>query len=118
MFEFHRLSFGLRNAGNMFERIMDQILGNLPYCIVYIDNILVFSHNLSFHVQHFQDVLELCIVHGRTIGLGKCEFRVSKTKFLGHCLTSSGLSPLLKHTSAIRDFLLLWINQDFKDFVV
>ena len=42
--------------------------------------------------------------HGLTIGLGKCEFAVSKTEFLGHRLTSSGLHPLLKHTSAIQDF--------------
>ena len=42
MFEFLRLPFfGLRNAGNEFQRMMDQILGNLPYCFVYIDDILV-----------------------------------------------------------------------------
>ena len=104
MFEFLHLPFGLRNAGNTFQRMMDQILFNLPYCFVYIDDILVFSPNLSSHVQHLQDVLELCRVHGLTIGLGKCEFRVPKTEFQVHRLTSSGLSPLLKHTSSIRYF--------------
>ena len=48
MFEFHRLPFGLQNT----QRMMDQILGNSPYCFVYIDDILVFSPNLSSHVQH------------------------------------------------------------------
>ena len=42
--------------------------------------------------------------HGLTIGLGKCEFAVAKTEFLGHRLTSSGLHPLQKHTSTIQDF--------------
>ena len=51
MFEFLRLPFGLRNTGNTFQRMMDQILGNLPYCFVYIDDILVFSPNLSSHVS-------------------------------------------------------------------
>ena len=42
--------------------------------------------------------------HDLMIGLGKCEFAVPETEFLGHRLTSSGLQPLLKHTSTIRDF--------------
>ena len=98
------MPFGLRNAGITFQWMMDQILGNLPYCFVYIDDILVFSPNLTSHVQHLRDVLELCHVHGLRIGLGKCEFAVSKTEFLGHCLPSSGLHPLQKQTSAIQDF--------------
>ena len=104
MFEFLFLPFGLRNASNTFQCLMDQILGNLPYCFVYIDDILVFSPDLSSHIQHLRDVLELCQAQGLTIGLGKCEFAIAKTKFLGHQLTSSGLHPLSKHTSAIQDF--------------
>ena len=48
--------------------------------------------------------IRLCRAHSLTIGLGKFEFGVPETKFLGHHLTRSSLSPLLKHTSAIRDF--------------
>ena len=47
---------------------------------------------------------ELCRPHGLTIGLGKCEFAMPETEFLGHRLSSSSLYPLPKHTSAIRDF--------------
>ena len=35
MFEFLRLPFGLRNTGNTFQRMMDQILGDLLFCFVY-----------------------------------------------------------------------------------
>ena len=59
MFELLCLPFGLQNAGNTFQQMMDQILGNLPYCFVYIDDILVFSTDLTSHLQHFRDVLEL-----------------------------------------------------------
>ena len=52
MFEFLCLPFGLWNTGNTFQCMMDQILGNLPYCFVYINDILVFSPNLTSHVQH------------------------------------------------------------------
>ena len=115
MFESLRLPFQLWNAGNTFQGMMGQILGNLPYCFVYIDDILVFSPDLSSHVQHLRDVLELCRVRGLTIGLGKCKFAIPETKFLGHCLTSSSLHPLPKHTAAICDFPRRWINLEFSD---
>ena len=34
MFKFLRLPFGLRNARNTFQRMMDQILGDLPFCLI------------------------------------------------------------------------------------
>ena len=48
MFEFLRLSFSLRNAGQMFQRIMDHIFGDVPFCFVYVDDILAFSKNPCF----------------------------------------------------------------------
>ena len=80
--EFLHLPFSLRHAGDTFQKMMDQILGDLP--------------NLSSHVQHLQDVLELCQAHGLMIVLGKYDFGVPETEFLGLCLTSTGLQPLCK----------------------
>ena len=58
MFEFLRLPFGLQNAANTFQSMMDQIL-NLPYLFVYIDDILVFSPDLTSHVQHLRNIPDL-----------------------------------------------------------
>ena len=104
MFEFLRLPFGLRNAGNTFQRMMDSILGDLPYCFTYVDDILVFSTSLEQHVDHLRQVLLLCQQHGLTIGLPKCEFAVPEIEFLGHVLSANGCSPLVKHTAAISEF--------------
>ena len=52
MFEFLRMPFGLFNAGNTIQRLMDQVVSDLPFSFVYVDNILIFSKNLSFHVNH------------------------------------------------------------------
>ena len=104
MFEFLRLPFGLRNAGQTFQRLMDQVLGGLPFCFVYVDDILIFSPDLSSHVDHLREVFELCRLHGLTIGLPKCEFAVSEVEFLGHGLSSSGCRPLVKHTAVIKEF--------------
>ena len=47
MFEFLRLPFGLGNPGQTFQRLTDQVLGGLPNCFVYVDDILVFSRSSS-----------------------------------------------------------------------
>ena len=81
MFEFLRMPFGLRNAGNPFQRMMD--LGDLPFCFVYFDEILIYSKDLFSHVVNLRKVFRLCHKHGLTIGLPKWEFAVSKIEFLG-----------------------------------
>ena len=52
--------------------MMDLVLGD----------ILIFSKDLSSHVDNFQEVFRLCWKHCLTMGLPKCEFAVSKTSFL------------------------------------
>ena len=104
MFEFLRLPFGLRNTGNTFQRMMDSILGNLPYCFTYVDDILIFSSSLEQHVDHLHEVLLLYRQHGLTIGLPKCEFAVLEIEFLGHLVSATGCSPLVKHTTAVSQF--------------
>ena len=104
MFEFLRMPFGIRNAGNTFQPLMDQVLGDLPFCFIYKDDILIFSKNLSSHINHLCEVFFLCRQHGLTIGLPKCEFAVSKIEFFGHLLSANGCSPLTKHFAAITSF--------------
>ena len=83
MYEFIRMPFGLLNAGNTFQRMIDLVLGDLTFCFVYIDDILIFSRDLSFHEDNLQEIFLLCQKHGLTIGLPKCEFAVSKIELLG-----------------------------------
>ena len=71
VFEFRRLPFGLRNAAQTFQRIYNRIFGDLPFCFVYLDDILVFSSSLADCQLHLRGVLDLCL-HGLTINLEKC----------------------------------------------
>ena len=88
MFEFLRLPFGLRNPWNTFQRMMDSILGDLPYCFTYVNDIPVFRSSLEEHLEHLRQVLLLCHQHGLMIGLPKCEFAVPEIEFLGHVLSA------------------------------
>ena len=43
LFEFIRMPFGLKNAGQTFQRMMDNALGDLDFCFIYMDDLLIAS---------------------------------------------------------------------------
>jgi hypothetical protein len=59
LFKFLRMPFGLRNAGMTFQRLMDSLLGNLPFAFMYLDNILVASPSAADHQRHLAAVFSL-----------------------------------------------------------
>ena len=101
---FHYSTFGLRNSGATFQRMMDQIFGHLPYCRVYIDNILVASENHREHRELLQSVLELLRKNGLVIRRDKCAFGASTVEFLGHNISGDGIRPLASKIDAINRF--------------
>ena len=104
LWEFLQTPFGLRNAGCTFQRWMDQILGDLPYCFVYIDDILIASPDPESHREHVRTVCERLSEAGMEINLDKCEFGKTSIEFLGHTVTPDGIAPLRNRVTAISDF--------------
>jgi hypothetical protein len=58
LLEYVRMPFGLRNAGQTFQRLMDQVLRGLDFCFVYLDDILIASSSEAEHVQHLAEVFQ------------------------------------------------------------
>jgi putative transposase len=48
-FEFERMPFGLKNAPRVFQKAMLGILGHLKFVIVFLDDVLIHSPDLSTH---------------------------------------------------------------------
>ena len=59
-FRYKVLPFGLTTAPSLFQRLMDLVLCGLTYvtCLVYLDDIIVYSRDFDTHVQRLQEVLE------------------------------------------------------------
>ncbi len=60
LFEFTVLPFGLCNAPSTFQRLMEFVLAGLTWknCLVYIDDILVFSKDFASHLKDLKEVFE------------------------------------------------------------
>jgi hypothetical protein len=58
LWEFLRMPFGLRNAGQSFQRFMDEVLSGLDFAFCYLDDILIGSSSTEEHLHHLHLVLQ------------------------------------------------------------
>ena len=49
------------------------------FCLVYLDDIIIFSENYNDHVSNVVDVLSEIVRHGLTINYEKIGFSVNKS---------------------------------------
>ncbi len=63
--------FGLRNAGQSFQRFMDQVFDGLDCAFVYLDDILVGSAGPEEHIRHLREVLQRLRKFGLVLNLDK-----------------------------------------------
>ena len=104
LFEWVRMPFGLRNAGCTLQRLMDQILGDIPHCFIYVEDILISSPDIKSHLQHVRQVLDRLRLQSLSINPDKCVFAAPSIEYLGMKVSAEGCVPLSKHTVVISTF--------------
>ena len=101
LFEFTRCPFGLKNAPQDFQRMMDEILGDIPHVFVYLDDILIASSSPEEHMKDLERVFKILDDAGLTINRAKCVLAKPSLDFLGYRVTSTGITPLPERVEAI-----------------
>ena len=102
LWEFLRTPFGLKNAGQTFQRLMDGIFRDTPFVFVYLDDLLIASSNHEEHYEHLRTVLKLLSDNGLVVNKAKCSFGARKLEYLGHEVDANGIRPLPDRIDAIR----------------
>ena len=104
LFEYVKMPFGLRNAAQSFQRYMNELLSDLPYVVVYLDDILIASENEDQHTVHLKVVCSRLNENNININLEKCLLGVSEVPFLGFNVSSAGIIPLPEKVKQIVDY--------------
>ena len=102
LYIFPRTPFGLKNDGQDFQRLMDEILGDIPRVFVYIDDILIASESLEQHLEDLDVVFKTLAANGMVVQRPKCVLGQSSLEFLGYQVSSEGISPLQDRVVAIK----------------
>ena len=73
-------------------------------CLVYLDDVVIYSSTQEEYVKHLHSVLESFRLHGLKLKPSKCEFFKEKIEYLGHSVSSKGVWPSRDNLKAIAKY--------------
>ena len=106
LYSWSRLPFGLVNAPSQFSRVMQRVMSDQLFktLVLYLDDLLIYSSDFDEQLKRLEQVFNRLREVGLKLRPDKCSFAKSSVKFLGHILTSDGLTTDPEKTRAVQDF--------------
>ena len=83
---------------DMFSNLLDVCV------VVYLDNILIYSNDITQHRSHVKEVLKQLRKVGLYAKAKKCEFHSDSVKYLGYVLSPSGLTMSNAKVKTIQEW--------------
>jgi len=118
---YHWLSmpFGLKNAPATFQRALDIILSGLKWqiCLVYLDDVIIFSANAEQHVKDVDKVLRRPREAEVTLTLEKCAWFSDEVEYLGHIVRPGQLHVHNNNVDALKHAKFPTTKTHLKSFV-
>ncbi len=103
LFEYLFTPFGLSNAAQTFQRMIDCTCADLEGTFPYMDDTRVGSPDRETHLHHLDKLFAALAINGLAINLEKCIFAVPTLEFLGHKISAAGSAPATDHTAEIQN---------------
>lgn len=103
LYSFNRLPQGIKPAAQIFQQLMETIIGKMPQVFPYIDDIILASDDQEEHIQLIKGVVKKLHEAGFSLSLEKCQFFRSELKCLGFIISQDGLKPDPDAVAAIRE---------------
>ena len=118
LFECDRMPFDLCYAPATFQRLMQNCLSelNLTYCLIYLDDVIVYSKDLEQHLARIRVVFECLQEHGLKLKPSKCDLFKCKIIYLAHHVSKDGVKPSHKNVASILECPVLKTFTDIHSF--
>ena len=103
LYECESMPFGLCNVPPTFQRLMQNCLGelNLTYCLIYLDDVIVFSKMPEEHLLRMRVVFDRPREHGLKLKPSKWDVFKTKINYLAHHMSKEGVRPSKKNLESI-----------------
>ena len=103
-YECERMPFRLTHTPSTFQHLMESCLGNLhlQYCIIYLDDIIVFSKTPEEHLDRLRADFEQLKKAELKLKHSKCTFFKQELTYLGHVVCKNGIQTDSKKVEAIQ----------------
>ena len=115
--EFKRCPFGLAQAPAYFQRLVNEVLSGFTFVFRYLDDILVFSPDMTSHLQHLRLLFERLRTADLKLKESKCNFLKRHIQYLGHIVLGEGITPLPEELDSIQKMLPPKTPKEIKQFL-
>ena len=95
---------GLQNSAQSFQRLLQEVIGDMDNVFCYLDDLLVYNVSEEDHLKTLRELFTRLDKAGLTIALDKCLFGKSELTYLGYSVNSSGLRPVQKKVEVLQRF--------------
>jgi len=104
LFEYNRMTFGLKIAPASFSRLMQSCLRVFQILLVDFDDTITFSRTFEEHLERLDRVLTRLAQHGLKIKPQKCAFLSDRVSYLGHVVSAEGVETDPEKVSAVKEW--------------
>ena len=108
---------GFKNSACTFQCLMNIITRGLEGCVVYIDDVVVFSDDWETHVQLIRVLFCTLRDAGLVINLTKCDFGRAEVIYLGHVVRHGKVLPKDTNIRAIVDLPTPSSKREVRKFI-
>ena len=118
-FECICMPFGLCNAPATFQWLMQNCKGklNLIYCLIYLDNLIVFSQITKEHLHQLHVVFDWLWEYDLKLKPSKCSLFKEEINYLAHWVSEQGVGPSNTNLKAITKCTPLQTYMEIQAFL-
>ena len=118
-YECNLMPFGASNAPATFQRLMENCLGdlNLKWCVVYLDDIIIFAKTPEEHLERLRSVFNKLREANLKLKPSKCNFFRREITYLGHLVSSQGISCDPKKIESVRNWPVPTTINEIRSFL-
>ena len=104
LWEWVRMPFGLKAAGNTFVRAVQVILQPVrEFSDSYVDDLSAFSGDFATHLEHLRRFFGVIKSSGLKLNFRKCSFAKPEVRYLGHLIGCGKHRPDPERTKAVSE---------------
>ncbi|KAG7453964.1 hypothetical protein JOB18_002015, partial [Solea senegalensis] len=111
------MAFGLCNAPATFQRLVNQVLGDIPNCSAYLDDLVVYTSTWDEHMKILRQVFTRLAQASLTLNLAKCEFGKATVIYLGHQVGQGQVRPVDAKVEAITRYPVPTTRRELRRFL-
>jgi hypothetical protein len=113
------MPFGLTNAPSTFQGFMNSIFKPFlqNFVLVFFDDVLMYSKDWGYHVQHVDRVLQLLKEEQLYAKPSKCYFWVKEVEYLGHIVSHECVKVVPNKIKSIMDYSIPKTLKNIRGFL-